>query len=962
MTKRFFLMLCLQSGLFLCLFSNVKAQVYNGNLLLTTQAEVNAFNYTSVTGILIISNIFSGITNVDSLSTLTSVGMNFLISRQSNLTNLNGLSNLQSVGGVLSISDCPRLENLDGLSSLQSVGSLNIGGEFDGNRRLKNIDALSNLVTCNSVTIEKNDSLTNIDGLSGLTNFSSVKIVENKALTNIDGISGIQDPQGDVFIGSNNALTNVNGLFNLTEVGGNLIIQFNPTLTNLDGLSNLESVEGNMEIVGNIRLTSLLGLSDLTSVDGNLEINVNSFIVGPVTGLPNLNGLENLLSVGGNLEVIANKDLFDFCGLYNLFNSGTIGGTIEIVRNGTNTVAVTPPIDVNVNTDPGLCSAVILDAAFGTATPVGCLPEFTTTHSDFPVGNVFPVGVTQIIWSVTDGAGNTATATQNVTVVDNQNPVITCPGDITVSCASDVPAVDISSVTATDNCSAVVEHVSDIISDSTCANRFTLTRTYKATDPAGNTATCSQVITVNDTIPPEITGLSVSQTALWPPNHKMRDITVSYTISDNCLNDPNTTISVSSNEPVNGTGDGDTDPDWEIIDNNQIRLRAERAGTGNGRIYTITITTDDGCNPAVSASTEVMVAHNITGPQSGNPFRVGSTVTFGGVFQDKAGNRHTAKWLVDNSAVANGTVTEPSGNQNGKVTGSYKFNVPGVYKLQMNVTDQNGITSYANTNGDLDAIVVIYDPNGGYTYGGGWYPSPAGALKGNPSATGKASYGFTVNYTKNATKPKGETQFEFKLGTFEFNALTFDYLSISGAKAQFRGTGKIIGGQSGVGFIMTVTDGNLDGSGVDKVRMKIFNKNNGTVYYDNQPGASDAANPIAAVGANSIIVIQGNGGNTATTKTSEEAVREIKEVDGLELTAYPNPSRTNFSVVVRSNNANEKIILQVYDVNGRMIEIRNNVISGSAVRFGDLYRPGSYYVRVNQGRERKEMKLIKVVD
>jgi hypothetical protein len=30
----------------------------------------------------------------------------------------------------------------------------------------------------------------------------------------------------------------------------------------------------------------------------------------------------------------------------------------------------------------------------------------------------------------------------------------------------------------------------------------------------------------------------------------------------------------------------------------------------------------------------------------------------------------------------------------------------------MNVTDQNGVTSYANTNYDLDAIVVIYDPNG----------------------------------------------------------------------------------------------------------------------------------------------------------------------------------------------------------------------------------------------------------
>ena len=138
----------------------------------------------------------------------------------------------------------------------------------------------------------------------------------------------------------------------------------------------------------------------------------------------------------------------------------------------------------------------------------------------------------------------------------------------------------------------------------------------------------------------------------------------------------------------------------------------------------------------------------------------------------------------------------------------------------MNVTDQKGITHYTNTAGDLEAIVVIYDPNGGYAYGGGYYNSPAGALRSDPVATGKASYGFTLNYFKNSTYPKGETQFEFKVGNFEFNALNFEYLVINNSMSQFKGTGKIIGGQSGVGFTMTVVDGQLDGSGVDKIRME----------------------------------------------------------------------------------------------------------------------------------------------
>jgi hypothetical protein len=50
---------------------------------------------------------------------------------------------------------------------------------------------------------------------------------------------------------------------------------------------------------------------------------------------------------------------------------------------------------------------------------------------------------------------------------------------------------------------------------------------------------------------------------------------------------------VTSNEPVNGTGDGDTALDWQIIDARRLLLRAERAGTGNGRVYTIDLTCTD---------------------------------------------------------------------------------------------------------------------------------------------------------------------------------------------------------------------------------------------------------------------------------------------------------------------------------------------------------------------------------
>jgi hypothetical protein len=439
----------------------------------------------------------------------------------------------------------------------------------------------------------------------------------------------------------------------------------------------------------------------------------------------------------------------------------------------------------------------------------------------------------------------------------------------------------------------------------------------------------------------------------------MKDVTINYTATD--CGAFTTSLSVTSNEPINGTGDGDTSPDWEVIDNHHVKLRAERAGNGNGRIYTITINATDACGNTSSNTATVIVAHNITAPVSGNSFKVGSTVSFSGTFWDKPGNKHTGKWLIDGSALATATITEPVGNQNGRSTGSYKFTAPGVYKLQMNITDQNGITSYANTQGDLEAIVVIYDPNGGYTYGGGYYDSKAGALTSDPSATGKASYGFSMNYFKNSTNPKGETQFDFRVGDFEYNALNFDYLVINNSMSQFKGTGKIIGGQSGINFIMTVIDGQLDGTGVDKVRMKVFNKNTGRIYYDNMPGASDAALPVQAVGTNSTVVIQGTGikNNDLLTKTNSEVVPENK---GMELAAYPNPSSSNFTIQVNAGNAKEKILLQVFDVSGRIVETRNNVTAGSSFTLGDKYRPGSYFIRVVQGKEHKEIKLIKLSD
>ena len=151
--------------------------------------------------------------------------------------------------------------------------------------------------------------------------------------------------------------------------------------------------------------------------------------------------------------------------------------------------------------------------------------------------------------------------------------------------------------------------------------------------------------------------------------------------------------------------------------------------------------------------------------------------------------------------------------------------------------------------------LVVYDPQGGFVTGGGWINSPAGAYTANPSLTGKATFGFVSKYKKGATVPTGQTEFQFHVANFKFQSTVYDWLVIAGPKAQYKGTGTV-GGIGNYGFMLTGTDGQVSGGGgVDKFRIKIWDKNNAdAVVYDNQKGAGDNADPTTSIGGGSIVV------------------------------------------------------------------------------------------------------------
>lgn len=133
------------------------------------------------------------------------------------------------------------------------------------------------------------------------------------------------------------------------------------------------------------------------------------------------------------------------------------------------------------------------------------------------------------------------------------------------------------------------------------------------TDSHGAARSCTATVTVVDKSPPTITRVIATPAVLWPPNHKMVPVRITIGASDNCGGTPQCRIvSVTSNEPVNGLGDGDTAPDWQVFPGSfLVNLRAERSGQGSGRIYTVDVQCSDGDGNISPASTvQIRVPHD----------------------------------------------------------------------------------------------------------------------------------------------------------------------------------------------------------------------------------------------------------------------------------------------------------------------------------------------------------------
>jgi hypothetical protein len=235
---------------------------------------------------------------------------------------------------------------------------------------------------------------------------------------------------------------------------------------------------------------------------------------------------------------------------------------------------------------------------------------------------------------------------------------------------------------------------------------------------------------------------------------------------------------------------------------------------------------------------------SITGPV--DPVKVGVSTSVTVNFTDPGVlDTHTCTFDWDDTTTSPGTVSENNGT--GSCTGTRTYQAAGVYTVTVTVRDKDGDSA----TGQYNMFIVVYDPNAGFVTGGGWINSPTGAYQADQSLTGKASFGFVSKYQKGATVPTGNTEFQFHVAKFNFSSTSYQWLVVSGAKAQYKGTGTV-NGQPGYGFLLTATDGQLQGGGgVDKFRIKIWDSNG--IVYDNKFGAADDADPQEIAGGSIVI-------------------------------------------------------------------------------------------------------------
>ncbi|MDP9193452.1 MAG: HYR domain-containing protein [Acidobacteriota bacterium] len=222
----------------------------------------------------------------------------------------------------------------------------------------------------------------------------------------------------------------------------------------------------------------------------------------------------------------------------------------------------------------------------GGGRPIACAP---------PSGSTFALGGTTV---QCDGS-----ISFTITVVDTTPPVLTLPADMTLHAVNAAGAAGTFTATASDLVDGSVPVVCTPPSGSTFA-LGTTTVLCTATDAHDNESSGSFLIHVIDVDPPTIVSLSASPSSIWPPNKNMIDVTVTANVIDNVDAAPLVRIyAITCDETIAAS-------DAVITGPLTAKLRADRDGNGDGRVYTLHIEAIDAAGNRSTRTVTVSVTHD----------------------------------------------------------------------------------------------------------------------------------------------------------------------------------------------------------------------------------------------------------------------------------------------------------------------------------------------------------------
>jgi hypothetical protein len=450
-----------------------------GNITLSTQAQVNAFACSSITGDLVIND--GGTGNITDLDPIWQNGMqnatvtgSVTVQNCPGLPDLYGLDGITSIGGNFSIVNCPNVTSLV---------------RFGGNLALQNIGGF--LVTDNV------PRLTDLSAFGALTSIGSGISLQNQlGASDFSGFNALTSSPVIEFFLTN--VSRVNGFNNLSSCGYFRFIN-NSELTSITGFNSLQTVKPTTSANGNVW--------NLYQIQGNSKL--NSFTAHP-----------NLVSTT-QLNVSNNPQLSTCCFLLDLIAqnpsplniSGNAFGCASVAQINAPPTLTACPADVTVQVGPGNCVGSFsaqspiasdncdldtyfrqLDIANGGGASIIQIPP-SGNNETFPS---LPQGTSQVTYLATDANNQTTSCSFQITVEDNIPPVISnIPPDVTINCNDLFPSIP--SPLFTDNCdpSPVLSATSSVSTGPCGEGEIVETQSYtwNATDASGNMTSKNWTVT-----------------------------------------------------------------------------------------------------------------------------------------------------------------------------------------------------------------------------------------------------------------------------------------------------------------------------------------------------------------------------------------------------------------------------------------------------------------------------------